>query len=78
MSSAYRTNSTEKCQFCRKIDVVESGSYSSDLPSTDSEEKKYWFCCTLHNQMYRHKRNISAMPQCVYDNEIKYLQTRHK
>lgn len=78
MSSAHRVNPSEKCQFCRKIDVVESGSYSGDLPSPDSEEKKYWFCCTLHNQMYRHKKNISLMPQSVYDDEIKYLQSRQK
>jgi hypothetical protein len=78
MSSAQRMNPSEKCQFCRKIDVVESGSYSGDLSSAGSEEKKLWFCCVLHNQMYRHRKNISPMPQSVYDNEIKYLQSRNK
>ncbi len=69
---------TENCAFCGHQDVTESGFYSCELPTTNENENKYWYCCVLHNNMYRHKYNMTRMPQDVYNNEIDKLRSYKK
>lgn len=73
---------TERCSFCNKVDVIESGSYSKDLGSSNSDNSSedeyndYWFCCVLHNHMYKHKHGISRMANSSYNEEMKKLNLR--
>lgn len=75
---------TERCCFCNKLDVIESGYYSKDLATKtnnkddDSEEEytDFWFCCILHNWMYKHKHGICYMPNSTYNEELKKLNMK--
>ena len=74
---------TERCSFCNTVDVIESGNYSKDLVTrsnkdNDSEDDsgEFWFCCVLHNWMYKHKHGISYMSNSTYNEEIKKLNMK--
>lgn len=79
----YTKKRTERCSFCNTVDVIESGFYSKDLVTKtnkddDSEDEynEFWFCCVLHNWMYKHKHGISYMANSTYNEEIKKLNMK--
>jgi hypothetical protein len=76
-------NRSEKCAFCNTVDVIESGYYSKDLGTksnkdneSEDEHGDYWFCCVLHNWMYKHKHGIANMPSSTYNEEIKKINMK--
>ncbi len=79
----YTKKRVERCSFCNIVDVIESGSYSRDLGSksnndneSEDEYNDFWFCCILHNWMYKHKHGISYMAKSTYDEEMKKLNLK--